>query len=446
MSEHARLFSPSKSEGWFACPGRSVMEAPFPDRADDDAYNGSARHLVCGSALLEGKDVAEFVGREIVFWRHDASDSSGECFREDLGDDPDCDILKTVEYRDDWEEEDQDYVTTALAIASGQPYDVELKVDFSRYTGAEDDSFGRLDFGCVRPLDDGTFELVVMDRKTGRHTVTPERNKQLMLYALGRYQELELVYDISRVRLVVHQRQALEWDCSIDELLRFGSTEVRLAALHVQQAVDAHGKIEEGEWQQLYLNPKPTEQACAYCRAMATCPSYQRAVQAAVDADFEVIEDVRGQVQSVSGMPALKLSQAMAVVGLVEDWCEAVRSRVRQMLMSREEVPGFKLVQSRQGNREWKDAAATEAYLKDTVRLTEPYLYTRKLISPTRAEALAKEKVLGPGQWRKLQEAITRAAPAISVVPATDKREAYLPQDAVDDFETLPGEPGVANP
>ena len=56
---HAKLFSPSKAEGWFACAGRPVMEAAYPDRSGEDADNGTARHTVCAECLTAGRPVAE---------------------------------------------------------------------------------------------------------------------------------------------------------------------------------------------------------------------------------------------------------------------------------------------------------------------------------------------------------------------------------------------------
>lgn len=430
-SAHAKLCSPSGAEQWMACSGSVVMEAAFPDNSDDDTFNGTARHLVCGSALMEKKDAIDYVGREIVFWSHPESESTGECFREELGDNLETEILRTVTYEDDWVEEDQDYLDVVRAMAEGGEMFVEQRVNFERFTGIPGDSFGTADTVILKPLADTTYELIVVDRKTGYVEVPAERNKQLLFYALGAYNDHDLVFNITRARLVIHQREAREWDCSIEEVLAFAA-EARTAAQRVKEAVDSHGQMDQATWQAKYLNPDPSRSACLYCRAMAECP----AVQAKVD---KLADE-----QPVTVYTPKDLATKFAAVGLIEDWCKAVRERVKTLLLEQQEVPGFKLVQGRAGNRKWTDAAAVETYLKDTVRLTESQRYSQKLISPTAAEKLFKEKTLRPGQWTKLQEHIGRADPSLAVVPEGDKRLPFVPRNAADDFSTLPDEPGVS--
>jgi hypothetical protein len=447
MAAHSKLFSPSKAAGWFACSGRPVMEAQAgPDEPDDDSYNGSARHLVCAAAIQDGKDVVDYIGREIVFWR--VEDQEGECFREDLeapnGETASVLVLHTVEYKDDWEEEDQDYVSLARQLAeASEEWGVELKVDFSTYTKHDDpeDSFGLLDFYAVRKLTDAGYELVVMDRKSGRVHVNVERNKQLLLYALGRYVEVELLYQITRVRLIVFQREAQEWDCSIEELLAFGENDVPAAAARVVASTETAAF--DGltpQWYQMYLNPEPTVEACAYCRAMATCPSMQAAVQRGMEVDFDFVDTVA----DVSEFPTVDSAKAYKLVPMIEEWCKAVKADLRRRLNERQEGTGWKLVVARQGNRKWVDPKKVEAYFKKTVRLNTETMYQLKLISPTQAEKLVKEKAIGPGQWKTLQADIDRADPAISMVPETDKRQAYVPRDPTDDFPTLPDETGAS--
>ena len=91
---------------------------------------------------------------------------------------------------------------------------------------------------------------------------------------------------------------------------------------------------------------------------------------------------------------------------------------VREPLILGTEVPGFKLVEGKQGNRAWVDQAKAEAALK-ALRLKADDMYDKKLISPTTAEKLLKTD---PKKWAKLQELITRASGKPSVAPSSDKR------------------------
>jgi hypothetical protein len=413
---HAKLFSPSKAEGWFACAGRPVMEADYPDTGNKSSDEGTARHEVCALCLLDtepGKQIgpAAFVGRVM---------SNG------------------VAYQADWVEEDQDYVDTVRARAEGGDLHVEQQVDFRRFIECTDpeDGFGTGDAVILKPLDDRTYELIVVDRKTGYHEVPVERNKQLLLYALGAYDEHSLVYDISRVRLIIHQRSAREWDCSVQELLEFAQ-QARSRAISVQNAVAMHGKVPDSEWHATFLNPQPTEDACRYCKAMATCPAMQAKVQDTVGADFE--EMAAGEVElNAEGASDAELSTCMAATGLIEDWIKAIRAEVERRLLTGQEVPGFKLVLGKAGARAWKDGDVAEAALK-SMRLRIEEMYDLKVISPTSAEKLTKgdKPVIGPKQWKKLQDHITRSEPKPSVAPQSDKRDAYTPTPAVDDFQPV---------
>jgi hypothetical protein len=73
------------------------------------------------------------------------------------------------------------------------------------------------------------------------------------------------------------------------------------------------------------------------------------------------------------------------------------------------------------------------------MRLRVEEMYDLKLISPTSAEKLTKgdKPVIGPKQWKKLQDHITRSEPKPSVAPQSDKREPYTPTPAVDDFQPV---------
>lgn len=414
---HAKLFSPSKAEGWFACAGRPVMEAPFPDTGNQASDEGTARHKVVAFCLDTDNTVANHVGEPV-----------------DIGG-------KTITYKADWVEEDQDYVDTIRALAAGGELHVEQSLDFRRFIECTDDAdgFGTGDAVILKPLADGTYELIVADRKTGYHEVPVERNKQLLLYALGAYDEHSLVYDISRVRLIIHQRSAREWDCSVADLLQFAQ-EARSRAISVTNAVAMHGKVDADEWARTFLNPDPSEDACRYCKAMATCPAMQAKVQDTVGADFE--EMAAGEVElNAEGASDAELSKCMAATGLIEDWIKAIRGEVERRLLAGGQVPGFKLVLGKAGARAWKDTDTAESTLK-AMRLRVEEMYDLKLISPTSAEKLTKgdKPAIGPKQWKKLQPLIGRADPKPSVAPVDDKRDAYTPPNAADDFQPVADE------
>jgi hypothetical protein len=228
------------------------------------------------------------------------------------------------------------------------------------------------------------------------------------------------VNNIKTVRLVISQPRlhaVSEWSEPIESLLAFGER-VSLKAKACDAAVEMRKTIHADQWTEDFL--LPSEDACRWCKAKAVCPK----LQAEVIALFDTVDPNSETENAVLG-------DAMAKVGMVEGWCKAIRARCESELLAGNTVPGFKLVKGRAGPRKWADADEAEALLK-TMKLRVDEMYDLKLISPTSAEELANEKVLGPRQWKKLQEHISRSEGSPSVAKESDKRPA-LPVSAVTD-------------
>jgi hypothetical protein len=125
---------------------------------------------------------------------------------------------------------------------------------------------------------------------------------------------------------------------------------------------------------------------------------------------------------------------AMDKVGLVEDWCKAIRAEIERRLLQGLSVTGYKLVEGKQGNRKWSDEAQAEAAMK-SMRLKSDEMYERKVISPTAAEKVLKQT---PAKWEKLQKLIVRNPGKPSVAKADDKRPALAVHTATaEEFAAL---------
>ena len=127
------------------------------------------------------------------------------------------------------------------------------------------------------------------------------------------------------------------------------------------------------------------------------------------------------------------LGSAMDKVALVEQWCKSVRGETERRLLAGEEVPGYKLVEGRKGNRQWADEEAAEAAFK-RARFRIEQMYDLKLISPTKAEKLLAGN---PRRWAKLEKLITRSDGKPSVAPATDRRPAKAVANIANDLRAL---------
>lgn len=188
------------------------------------------------------------------------------------------------------------------------------------------------------------------------------------------------------------------------------------------------------DWQQAYLNPG--EKQCRFCKAKSTCPALLAEVTNAVGGEPATAEDFAQfvPIDTTDGIGDNYLSLAMDKVGLVEDWCKAIRAEVERRLLRGDKVPGYKLVEGKQGIRRWVDADKAEAALK-ALKLKQDEIFERELISPTAAEKLLKKT---PEKWDKLQGLISRNPGKPSVAPATDKRpELAVHTATADEFAAL---------
>jgi hypothetical protein len=308
---------------------------------------------------------------------------------------------ETITVDDEMAEHIADYAKLVRDYAEGGMLFVERRVDFSHVVNMPG-NFGTSDAVILHPN-----RLTVIDLKYGRGVkVDAINNPQLALYALGALNDYEALGDYEEVLMVVHQprlNHVSEWCVPTSELEQF-AREARLAAELTTQ------------------EPKyvPGEKQCRFCRAKAVCPALREEVREKVG--VASLSDFADLAQR----PADELAEDMARVELVEGWCKAIRAEVERRLFAGQNVTGWKLVEGRRGNRAWSDEGEAEKILK-AARLKREEMYDIKLISPTTAEKLLKDR---PATWEKLDAFVTRPDGKASVAPATDKRPAMAVSSA----------------
>ena len=438
MTAAHSYWSASKFESLMLCPGKIVLEDGAPDNTNSYAAEGTAAHQVLTWALQEERPAAAYIGRLIHL------NAAGKpC-------EPDASV-----YEFEVDQEMAEHVQVCIDYVMDLRGDdgvvfADIRVNYSSYLDvAEYTAWGTADVIIARGA-----ELIVVDFKYGRGVeVDAERNPQMSLYGLGALQAYQgLVADFERVRMAISQprvkRAPSEWDCSVDELETWGRSTARSAVVTCVNASNlkgnAAGAVMDREWEETFL--RPAEKACKFCKAKATCPALRDEVASTVSTfgatpatpdEFAEIE--MATTEALTHADEAWLSAALGKVDLIEDWCKSVRAETERRLLAGDQVPGYKLVAGKKGNRAWSKPADVEALFK-SMRLKEAEMYDFKLISPATAEKLAKAKVIGPRQWPKVQEMITQSEGKAHVAPVTDSRPALVVTPVVDDFTDVTAE------
>ncbi len=430
------------------CPGKKVLEAGLPRSTSAYAAEGTAAHQVLTWSLQDDRPAAAYIGRVL----------EADGFEFTCDDDMAHYVQVCIDYVKD------------LAGDDGVIL-VDTRVNYSRYLDVpETDAWGTADVIVLRG-----DEIIVVDFKYGRgvevsagENVKPDDsnlgewlfkpNPQMALYALGALAGYGDFGDFTRVRMAISQPRITtkpsEYDLSVNELVHWGLTEAKAAVAACIDAM-ANGDVTEPAWSDVYLHPN--EKSCKFCKAKATCPALRNEVH---DTVYGASDSSASPEEFATEELVIKpevfdnawLSVCLSKVDLIEDWCKAVRAETERRLLAGDQVPGFKLVEGKQGNRAWTDEKAVEALLK-SMRLKQEELYDFSVKSPTQIAKLgpvfdkdgkikptkegAPAPIIGPRQWPKVAALITRAPPKKHVAPLSDPRPALVVTPAVEDFDDV---------
>ncbi|WP_419653946.1 DUF2800 domain-containing protein [Xylella fastidiosa] len=404
MSQHAML-SPSSAHRWLHCPASVPLSRTCKDDSSPFADEGTVAHTVAADALRTGSDASAYVGE-----RHEINGRTWEVTAE---------MAAYV----------QEYVDYVRAIAGVRLVEQPLRI--ASITG-EQGAQGTADVVIL-----AGDELTIVDLKYGRGVkVFAEGNEQLQLYALAALSEFGWVEAFQQVRLVIVQPRlghADEWVRTLPEMEDF-RRKVAQSAARCRAAMWHYNNV--GELPSEYFGP--AEKPCRFCKAKASCPALATHVLNTVADDVvDLTKPIIPQLSyaQLRTFDNTTLACLFGATELIESWCKSIRDRAAAELRSGQPVPGYKLVQGRQGTRRWVDETAAEDALIQ-MRIGLSHLHDVSLISPASAEKLHKAGVLDLQQWVQLQPLIHRSTGAPIVVPTSDKRPALALQDATD-FEDL---------
>lgn len=361
MLKHAKL-SPSAAARWMTCPGSVVLTANMPDTTNIYAQEGTKAHDLAEQCLLQKVKASHFTGKN-----YDES------------------MLMYV----------QSYLDYVLAIKQKNSFlFVEKRLSLQKWVPG---GFGTCD---AIILDKRKRELHIIDLKYGMNKVDVENNSQLYMYALGAADKVLQHIDT----VIVHIVQP--------RINYYGSEEIPLDKLHAF-GVKAKKAAELCFTDNAPLNP--SEKACEWCKAKATCPALYAHSLKVVGDDFTPI--------AVEKMTDAQLKLVLDNKTLIDKWLKSVESHIMNKLTLGEKFQGYKLVESRSNRKYTSDAQST------LIKLLGENAYQSKLISITDAE-----KIIGKKQFTALN--ITHKPPGKpTIVVDTDKRLAIT--SALDDFNNL---------
>lgn len=398
MTEHARL-SPSGAERWMVCPGAPRMEDRFDDETSEYSSEGTAAHTVREMCFTHGFEVTDLVGQLIQ--------ADGLFFEVTL----------------EWAHYLQPGIDRVRESKADWVFEYRVVMDPWIPGG-----FGTLDTGGILP------DLIIIDDlKFGKGIIVEaEKNKQLMIYALGFWENYaKALTKAKQFLLRIDQPrvtgQGSEWYVSLDELLAFGD-EVKAAVARVSEA-DAAPEDDLID----FLNPTP--KGCQFCRAArnSACPKLDQFVVDLLGLKITDLNTLKKRVLKMANIDELtpeRRSYILENKSLISSWLNNLHANALNAAIQGDEVPGFKAVNT-EGDRAWADLEAAEQFWESKMPAKE--IYDRKLKSPAQME-----KIAGTRNWAKAQGLIVRAEGRPALVPLSDKRPAIIPLvDLLDELDDM---------
>lgn len=369
------LLSASSAHRWLACPPSAVAAEAYDDTGSEYAAEGTMAHEV--AEIVVSGNIRPETGRDGF---------APEVTQEML----DC----AAGYRD--------YIQEQLKSDDAVVM-LERRVDFSEYVP---DGFGTCD--CI--IIQGNT-LTIIDYKYGRGVqVSAVDNPQMRLYALGALNDYGIAYDIERVEMHIYQPRInnISTDSmTVEELTTWAEKVVKPTAA---KAAKGKGEYKAGAH-------------CKFCPHAGRCRALTKTCTEYVN--------THGLRVGVPVLAPHEVADVLAMEPLVSLWLKRVKDQAMNTMLDGGEIPGYKVVEGRQGARRWTDEHQV-AELLDNAGYTRDEYTTTTIFSPAGMDkALGKKKV-----EELLGGCVERSPGSPTIVPVSDKRPPYDREaEAKKDFE-----------
>lgn len=315
MAEHAKL-SPSAFSRWSTCHLSIEMDTTMPDSPSAYAEKGTFLHALAETHLRAGTNINPLGGE-------------------------DAEIV-------------QIYLNHVRSAAVSGVLLVEQRLNYN------DDLWGTADAVIFAPRT-----LKVIDLKTGTGIkVHAAHNGQGLTYAVMARREWGPIYgpfDTIEIHMVQPPLDHIDvWSITGAELDTFER--------HLEVIV---ARIAAGDRRAV-----PSESACQWCRAKATCRARADHNLAVIKMDFELPTTL-----SIDEIVAL-----LPKLGQISKWCASLEQYAFEQATHGVTVPGYKLVRGK-SNRVWRNEAEAAASLS-LCGVPDAKLWKRKLLALGDAEKL----------------------------------------------------------
>lgn len=360
---HARL-GPSSAHRWLHCPASvATNEAEEEQRTSEYAAEGTVAHRVRETCLEIGMEPSDFLGDEM----------SADGFTFTIGEE----MVEALEPGIEW-----------VRSRRGRLVN-EYQVKFDRWMPEQ---FGTLDVGII-----SENEIVINDLKYGAGVpVHPERNEQLMTYALGFWDNVARhETNATDFLLVIDQPRAAggggEWWTTLDELLAFGE-KLRDGFNLIFPEENRIGPCSAWE-----VNPevhfKAGPKICQWCKGKSdgSCAELARFNMAMMDL---VLDDLDGDELALPDANAFGPERRAMVAQhaeFIKKWVDNVHGRVLGDALAGLPSPGLKAAKGKRGAKQWIDESKALLWMAPRLPkgIEEDELFSEpKLLTPTQAEKL----------------------------------------------------------
>ena len=380
--DHA-LLSASSSHRWLACPPSAVAAEAYPEQDTDFTREGTLAHemaeWIASNRAVEGREMDFCVSRETGVTQEMLDCAAAY-----------SDYIQELKTSDD-----------AIVL-------LERRVDFSPWVP---DGFGTCDCIILQtdPLFEDTKVLTIIDYKYGQGVpVSAVDNPQLKLYALGALNDYGFAFDADRVEMHIFQpriNNVSTFKMSVADLIAWAGNVVKPTAV---KAAKGEGEYQEGTH-------------CTFCPHAGRCRKLSNACK-----EFVETHDLRVAVPILT---PFELAEVLHMEPLITLWLRRVKAQALDSMLNGAEVPGWKVVEGKMGNRKWKDEMEVLTALRHAGYTTEDITET-KLLSPA-----AMDKAIGKKKAAELlTDYIDRAPGSPTIAPESDKRPAYDPTADFDDL------------